>query len=262
MADNVSTTGVPFKSPSFTGTAVVNNNALSISPLSTDLMLLNGVDGATTYLSLYSYGAVETGILTRQAGGTQASKTASVNGQSLFRMLASGYNGSAYRGSGGLNFITTETWTSTTRGTKIQFQGSVTGSNSLTTFMELTDSNAIVTGTVKSTGLVITSTLCSATAPTVSGFGASPTVPENNGTCAFTINVGTGGLASTGTITLPAAAAGWACNIQNVTSPATYITSQTGGTTTTATVTNYSRTTGLEMAWAASDVLRVSCFGY
>lgn len=102
----------------------------------------------------------------------------------------------------------------------------------------------------------------SSTAPTLSGFGTSPSVVANNGTAAFTINVGTGGTASTGTITLPAASVGWVCHIQNETSPDSFITSQTGGTTTTATVKNYSRTTGAAIAWNASDVLRVMCRAY
>ena len=102
----------------------------------------------------------------------------------------------------------------------------------------------------------------SATAPTVSGFGTSPSVPNANGTAAFTINVGTGGTASTGTINLPTAATGWVVQCQDVTNPASFITSQTGGTTTTATVTNYDRATGLAIAWTASDVLRCSARAY
>jgi hypothetical protein len=102
----------------------------------------------------------------------------------------------------------------------------------------------------------------SATAPTLSGFGTSPSVIANNGTVAFSINVGTGGSASTGTITLPAATTGWVCVAQDITNPDSFITSQTGGTTTTATLKNYSRTTGAAIAWTASDILLVSCRAY
>lgn len=119
-----------------------------------------------------------------------------------------------------------------------------------------------VSGTVKATGLSISAPLCLSTAPTISGFGTAPSVPSNNGTCAFTVNVGTGGAASTGTITLPAATTGWVCTAQDVTSTDSFITSQNGGTTTTATLKNYSRTTGLAVAWNASDVLIISCMGY
>lgn len=100
------------------------------------------------------------------------------------------------------------------------------------------------------------------TAPTVSGFGTSPSVVASNGTAAFIINVGTGGAASTGTITLPAATTGWVCACFDVTTPASFVTSMTGGSTTTCTVTNYSRTTGLAIAWTASDILRCTAVGY
>lgn len=101
------------------------------------------------------------------------------------------------------------------------------------------------------------------TAPTVSGFCTSPSVPANNGTFGFTVNVGTSCAGvSTGTITLPAATNGWVCHFANVSNPATSAPAQTGGTTTTATVTNYARTTGLAADWTDSDVIRVSCHGY
>lgn len=102
----------------------------------------------------------------------------------------------------------------------------------------------------------------SATAPTVSGFGTSPSVVNANGTAAFTINIGTGGVASTGTITLPTATTGWWVSCFDVTTPASFVTNQTGGSTTTATVTNYSRTTGLAIAWTASDILRCHAEAY
>lgn len=101
--------------------------------------------------------------------------------------------------------------------------------------------------------------------PTVSGFGTGASVTNSNGTAAFTINVGTGGSASTGTVTFSSVSptpTGWVCNAQDVTTPASFVTSQTGGTASTATFTNYSRTTGLAIAWTASDVLRVHCTGY
>lgn len=102
----------------------------------------------------------------------------------------------------------------------------------------------------------------SADVPTLSGFGASPSVVNSSGNYAFTINVGTGGSASTGTITLPATKTGWVVNCQDVTNPDSFVTSQTGGATTTATLKNYSRTTGLEIAWTASDILRCTARGY
>jgi hypothetical protein len=107
--------------------------------------------------------------------------------------------------------------------------------------------------------------LASGTAPTISaGFGTSPTIPNNNGTAAFTVNVGTGGTASSGTVGLPTATTGWVCSAFDFTSPTTgggYYVKQTGGTTTTAVLTGFN-TAGVATAWTASDVLRVSCFAY
>jgi len=104
--------------------------------------------------------------------------------------------------------------------------------------------------------------LISPTAPTISsGFGTSASVTANNGTTAFRIGVGTGGTASSGVIGLPTASTGWNCFVQDVTTPATTFTKVTASTTTTVTVTNYN-TSGTATAWAASDVLEVSCFAY
>ena len=103
----------------------------------------------------------------------------------------------------------------------------------------------------------------SPTAPTIaSGFGASPSIASSNGTAAFTVNVGTGGSASSGVITLPAATTGWVLSCVDITNAATSVTVQTAGTTTSATIANYSRTTGLLTAWAASDVIRISAMAY
>lgn len=100
------------------------------------------------------------------------------------------------------------------------------------------------------------------TAPTATTFCTSPSVPSNNGTIAFTINVGTACATSVGTITLPTATTGWVADCHNVTVPASNIVEQTGGTTTTVTVTNYARTTGVASNWTDSAVLRCRATAY
>lgn len=108
--------------------------------------------------------------------------------------------------------------------------------------------------------------LIASTAPTVSsGFGTSPTIASNNGTAAFTINVGTGGTASSGVVGLLAATTGWNCFVNDLTAAAAHVaynTRQTASTTTSATLENQTTSTGVAVAWAASDILRVSCFAY
>lgn len=99
------------------------------------------------------------------------------------------------------------------------------------------------------------------TAPTVSsGFGTSPSIASNNGTAAFTINVGTGGTATNGVIGLPTAALGWVCTAQDLTtqSATVFVAKQIASSATTATIANFN-TSGAQAAWVASDILHVSC---
>lgn len=103
-------------------------------------------------------------------------------------------------------------------------------------------------------------------APTLSsGFGTSP-VFAGRGT-SFQVNVGTGGVASSGIIAMNATAnQGWTCDVFNITALAAnradQRTVQTTGGTTTVTVQNQTISTGAALAWTASDVLRLTCAGY
>lgn len=106
--------------------------------------------------------------------------------------------------------------------------------------------------------------LISTTAPTIgSGFGISPSVPNNNGTAVFTVNVGTGGTATSGVVTMPAATTGWACTASPTSSPQAGAQTDSAPTSTTSiTLTNYTLATGVALAWPASTVLEVICSGY
>ena len=96
-----------------------------------------------------------------------------------------------------------------------------------------------------------------------SGFGSSPSVAVSNGTAAFTVNVGTGGIASAGVITMPAALTGWACKVSPNGAPqAAAVTYSAPTSATSITLTNYTLTTGVALAWTASTVLSVQCTGY
>lgn len=103
----------------------------------------------------------------------------------------------------------------------------------------------------------------SATAPTISsGFGASPSVATNNGTAAFTINVGTGGVATSGVIGLPTAANGWVCQCNDIAAAvSTSETKMSATSTTSCTVSNVNTATGVAVAWAASEILHCMARG-
>jgi hypothetical protein len=102
---------------------------------------------------------------------------------------------------------------------------------------------------------------CVNATPTISsGFGTGPSVVSGTSPCSFQVNVGTGGAASSGVIALNFTASnGWACAVHDVTTPTTNLTDQTASSTTTVTVTNYVRTTGVAGAWTASDKLMMTC---
>lgn len=99
--------------------------------------------------------------------------------------------------------------------------------------------------------------------PTISsGFGTTPSVTVGV-TTAFRVNVGTGGVASSGVIGLPTATNGWNCTCNDITttSATVFLCKQTANTTTTVTVGNFTNA-GAAGAWAASDIVAVSCVGY
>ena len=94
--------------------------------------------------------------------------------------------------------------------------------------------------------------LCGNGTPAISsGFGSTPSVTSNNGTCTFRVNVGTGGAATSGVVTVgDTATTGWNCQVTDFTNNP--VTRETATTTTTVTVT-------AAAAWAASDILVFNC---
>jgi hypothetical protein len=114
--------------------------------------------------------------------------------------------------------------------------------------------------------LLTTKVLIASELPTIaSGFGTSPSVVSANGPSAMSINVGTGGVATSGVVTLVPAITGWICHVNNFTAAGAHVaynTRQIATTTTSVTLENQTTSTGAAVAWAASDILRVSCFGF
>ena len=101
--------------------------------------------------------------------------------------------------------------------------------------------------------------------PTIgSGFGVGASVVSGTSNFAFTVNVGTGGTASTGVIQFTNAAPnGWVTTVTNrtTTSSTVFLTKGTTNSATSITLTNYAAA-GTAAAWNASDILEVSCTGF
>ena len=127
--------------------------------------------------------------------------------------------------------------------------------------------NSAVTSNVIYGGLSLNNNLLfSATAPTISsGFGTGASISQANGTAAFTINVGTGGTASAGNLTMPAAPTGWVCFFIGV-YPGGQINEETrenpAGTSTPTTIVpvlNELVSTGATSPWPSGTVLYGAC---
>jgi hypothetical protein len=121
-------------------------------------------------------------------------------------------------------------------------------------FADAAISNAVITNQIQTSsgGMLFP---MSATNPTISsGFGSSPSVPSGNGATTFRVNVGTGGVATSGVVAMGVTAAtGWNCQVVDFTTNT--VTRETANTTTTVTVT-------AAAAWAASDILIFNCAAY
>ena len=97
-----------------------------------------------------------------------------------------------------------------------------------------------------------------------SGFGSGASTGGNVGTKGFTVNVGTGGSASSGVLGFnPVATTGWHCHCDDVTtqSATVFVTKQTASATNSCTIGNFN-TAGTAAAWVASDTLVCEADGY
>ena len=102
-------------------------------------------------------------------------------------------------------------------------------------------------------------------APTLASGGCTtPTAVTSNGSAAFSIGVGTSRSGSQPLVfTLPAATTGWSCSARNATNAATIQPAQSSVVSTTSvTITAYSRTLGTAVAWNDSDVVVLNCLAY
>ncbi len=167
--------------------------------------------------------------------------------------------------SSAIEAFATENWSGTAAGSNLVL--STTTPTTKTRVARLTITNAISAFSNKVTsdsfGIGNGNMLISGAVPTISsGFGSSPSI-QGGSTAAFFMNVGNGGSASTGVVAMNATAtSGWICKATDRTNTDLYVTEQTASTTTTITLKNYSRTTGLATPWSAFDLLYITCLSY
>jgi hypothetical protein len=105
--------------------------------------------------------------------------------------------------------------------------------------------------------------LQSATAPVIGTCGTTPSIVASNGSAAFTVNVGTGGTATTCTVTMPAATTAWGCTaFPNGAPQAAAEVFVVPTSTTVITISNFTASTGAALAFPASAVYNLNCTAY
>ena len=109
------------------------------------LLQLTAQDGQAARVSMDSFGTGLYPVLAgRQAGGTVTTPTATVSGDTLFRISGQGHTGAAYLGTiARFNIQAAENFTSSNGGTRVRFQLTPTGSTTIQT----------VTADIDATGL-------------------------------------------------------------------------------------------------------------
>lgn len=191
-----------------------------------------------------------------------SSKNVAIGQASIYRATGIGNTAVGYEAGGSFNSGITTGAFNTVVGYQVAKGATLTtGSSNI-----LIGTSSLVTTPANSTSNYISignAIIGTAAAPTIaSGFGSGASVTAGVGTGAFRVNVGTGGTAQSGVVGLGSAPAGWNCYASDITTPASFNTKMISSTATSATFQNYSMTTGLAIAWTASDVLAISCFGY
>jgi hypothetical protein len=127
----------------------INNNTTVVAPASGATLSVTAADANASTISSTSFGTNNGNqYVSRAAQGTAASPTASLNNNSLVRILGIGYTGSAFSASRAeIAFRCEQDWTTTANGTYMQFNTTANGTTTSTERMRIDSSGNVVIGT-------------------------------------------------------------------------------------------------------------------
>lgn len=249
VVDCESSIGVSIVNPQVyqLGTGSSNNYGFQLNSC-TGTNIISPIIGNTANSAINLAGSAKTNIIGIQASCTGCTSVVNI-GTSTNTAFASGQiNGTATNG------IAID-GTSTVAGLD---SVSITGPTTL-----INDSNTVNFASLNGIGIVHSTSgvlLCSAKAPTFSSGFNTGSITQQNGSCAFSVTVGSGSAVNTGVISLPTAAHGWNCPAPfNVTHTGNIII-ETANSTTSATFINYGTTPGTPVNWTNGDVIGFTCF--
>jgi hypothetical protein len=129
-----------------------SDNAVAVSPSNTNYMLqITGKGNSATRLVLDSFGANAYPVLVGRTGrGTAAALTATQNNDVMMRIVGNGYTGTQFAASSPtkIDFVASENFSNTNRGTQIQFWNTAIGSNTIQKIAAFNADTVSFTGTV------------------------------------------------------------------------------------------------------------------
>ena len=129
-----------------------SDNAVAVSPSNTNYMLqITGKGNSATRLVLDSFGANAYPVLVGRTGrGTAAALTATQNNDVMMRIVGNGYTGTQFAASSPtkIDFVASENFSNTNRGTQIQFWNTAIGSNTIQKIATFNADTVSFTGTV------------------------------------------------------------------------------------------------------------------
>ena len=129
-----------------------SDNAVAVSPSNTNYMLqITGKGNSATRLVLDSFGANAYPVLVGRTGrGTTAALTATQNNDVMMRIVGNGYTGTQFAASSPtkIDFVASENFSNTNRGTQIQFWNTTMGSNVIQKIATFNADTVSFTGTV------------------------------------------------------------------------------------------------------------------
>ena len=217
----------------------------TVAPTAGTNVHIVGTDATVNRIYMDSYGAANS-IDFREANGTTGSKTASNTGVVVAQLGGRGFDGTNYSAApvAIIQFIPTQTFTSSNQGTQILLKTTPNNSVTAATAVTIDQDQSLSVNGIKDVGTKFTISGCTA-GTTVGGATAGSFASGTTGACTVVITMnGATGLTATN---------GWACHASNTTTPANLIDQKSPVSTTQATL---SGTT------VSGDVITFGCIGY
>jgi hypothetical protein len=171
-----------------------SNNGTTIAPSNTNYMLqITGKANSVTRLVLDSFGAATYPVVVGRMGrGSVDTPSATSNNDVIMRIVGNGYTGTQFPASSPtkIDFIASENFSDTNRGTRIEFYNTPTGSNTIQRIASFNADTVNFTGTVApQKGFVYTANVYSGNQTAITIDVANTSVTKANTTAGLVVTL-------------------------------------------------------------------------